>query len=373
MKVLLYSHAFHPSTGGVETVSMALAEGFTRRGIECKVVTRTPRDPGQDFPFELIDNPRTAQIRALVRWADVILFNGASLALQPWVLLSRKPFLWVHVGYQAGCIDGAGWHDNQRTPLTPWASFLHHFKRDPLTGLREGFKLLVRRIVATRLVTRNIAITQWMDKALPLPRQVQIYNPFPTERFAAIGDPADAEFDFMFLGRLVPEKGVDTLIRAFGEVVRHHPQPVRLLIIGDGDRRGELTQLAATEGVGSSVVFAGQHRGDALAGWVAKGRIAVLPSIWYEAMGGVAIELMAAGRNLIVSARGGLAECMGTAGLVFPNGDAAALAACMLRLLNDRVLCAQQAALARPRAACFAPEPFIDQYVALLEQVTRRR
>ena len=141
MKVLLYSHAFHPSTGGVETVSMALAEGFTRRGIECKVVTRTPRDPAQEFPFELIDNPRTAQIRALVRWADVILFNGASLALQPWVLLSRKPFLWVHVGYQAGCIDGAGWHDNQRTPLTPWASFLHHFKRDPLTGLRDGFKL----------------------------------------------------------------------------------------------------------------------------------------------------------------------------------------------------------------------------------------
>lgn len=373
MKVLLYSHAFYPSTGGVETVSMALAEGFARRGIECKVVTRTPRDPARHFAFELIDNPGTAQIRALVRWADVILFNGASLALQPWVLLSRKPFLWVHVGYQACSIDGAGWHDNQRTPLTPWASFRHHFKRDPMTGLRDGLKLLVRRFVATRCVTRNIAITQWMDKALPLPHQVQIYNPFPTERFAAIGDASGAEFDFMFLGRLVPEKGVDTLIRAFAEVTRRHPQPVRLLIIGDGDRRAELTRLATEQGVGGSVVFAGQHRDDALAQWVAKGRIAVLPSVWYEAMGGVAVELMAAGRNLVVSALGGLAECMGEAGLVFPNGDAAALASCMLRLLNDRALCAQQAALARARAARFAPEPFIDEYVALLERVAPGR
>ena len=373
MKVLLYSHAFHPSTGGVETVSMALAEGFARRGIECKVVTRTPRDPARQFPFELIDNPGTAKIRALVGWADVILFNGASLAMQPWVLLSGKPFLWVHVGYQAGCIDGAGWFDNQRTPLTPWASFRHHFRRSPVRGLRDGLKLLLRRIVAERFVTRNVAITQWMDKALPLPRQVQIYNPFPIERFAAIGDPAGAEFDFMFLGRLVSEKGVDTLIRAFAEVAERHQEPVRLLIIGDGDRRAELTGLAAEMGVSDSVVFAGQHQGDSLAQWVAKGRIAVLPSVWYEAMGGVAVELMAAGRNLIVSEHGGLAECMGDAGMVFPNGDAAALAACMLRLLNDRALCAQQAARARERAARFAPEPFIDQYVALLEQVAPRR
>lgn len=51
MKVLLYSHAFHPSNGGVETVSMQLTEGFALRGIACKVVTRTPRDPGAVHHF----------------------------------------------------------------------------------------------------------------------------------------------------------------------------------------------------------------------------------------------------------------------------------------------------------------------------------
>jgi glycosyltransferase involved in cell wall biosynthesis len=344
-----------------------------RRRIECKVVTRSPREKDKNFPFELIDNPGRSQIRALVRWSDVVLFNGASLALQPWVILYRKPFVWVHVGYQAATIDGAGWFDNVRTPLTPWASFLHHLRRDAKTGLRDGLKLLIRRAVATRFVTRNVAITQWMAKALPLPRQVQIYNPFPADRFASAGSVDSAEYEFMFLGRLVSEKGVDILLRAFAKVVTQNAGTPRLLIIGDGDRKSEILQLAERLGVASSITFAGQQRGAELIEWVSKGQIAVLPSIWYEPMGGVVVELMASGRNLIVSEHGGLSECMGDAGLSFPNGNVDALASCMDRMLGDPGLRATQALKARERATAFASDPFIDQYVALLQDLARPR
>ena len=121
MKVLLYSHAFHPSLGGVETVSLALAQGFVANGVECKVVTQTPASPtdSASFSFDVIRQPGRQRARELVRWADVVLFNGASLALQPWVLLERKPFVWVHVGYQAACIDGLGWVDNARHRFSP--------------------------------------------------------------------------------------------------------------------------------------------------------------------------------------------------------------------------------------------------------------
>lgn len=372
MNVLLYSHAFDPSLGGVETVSRTLAEGFVARGVGCKVVTQTP-GPGASFPFEVIRQPGGQQVGDLVRWADVVLLNGATLALQPAVLRSRKPFVWVHVGYQAASIDGAGWVDGERSPLTPWASFAYHARRGGLAGgVQQGLKLLVRRCFARFLVTRNIAITRWMDRMMPLPRQVQIYNPFPIDQFRAAGG-RETDHDFFYLGRIVQEKGIDTLIRAFATVVQRSATAPRLLLIGDGTARDSIERLVDELGVRQHITFAGKQSGAALVDWVARGCIGVLPSIWYEPMGGVAVELLAAGKSLIVSEQGGLAECVGDAGLSFPNGDADALAARMLQVLGDPALQQTLEARARARAEAFAPAPLIDQYVALLRELVARR
>jgi glycosyltransferase involved in cell wall biosynthesis len=375
MNVLLYSHAFHPSLGGVETVSMALAQGFIANGVACKVVTQSEAGGGAapDFGFEVIRRPGQAEARALVHWADVVLFNGASLALQPWVLLQRKPFVWVHVGYQAACIDGLGWVDNAPAPLTPLASVRFHARRSGWGfALREGLKLALRRAVAKRAVHRNVAITRWMDQALPLPRQVQIYNPFPIAQFAGADRP-NPEFEFFYMGRMVQEKGVDVLVHAFAEVLRRRGPGPRLLLIGDGGARPDIERIVAEHGIGDAVVFAGKQSGVALVDWVGRGGIGVLPSVWYEPMGGVTIELMAAGKCLIVSAQGGLAECVGDAGLVFPNGDAMALADRMLELLHDPARRDALAAVARERARQFLPERFVAQYIALLRDVIARR
>ncbi|MDR6537502.1 glycosyltransferase family 4 protein [Variovorax soli] len=373
MKVLLYSHVFHPSVGGVETVSRALVEGFVARGVDCKVVTQTAAKEAEAFPFEVIRQPSGRRVRELLRWADVVLFNGASLALQPWVLLSRKPFVWVHVGYQAACIDGAGWVDGKPSPLAPFPSFLFHARRSGYAnGVKEGMKLLLRRGVAKFGVTRNVAITEWMNQALPLPRQVQIYNPFPIERFRA-ADRENTEYEFFYMGRLVQEKGVDVLIRAFAKLLQRHPGRPRLLLIGDGGARPELERLVAALGVAHAVRFVGAQSGEGLVDWVAKGLIGVIPSVWYEPMGGVAIELLAAGKSLIVSAQGGLAECVGDAGLTFPNGDDEALAAQMQRLLDDPALRATQAEKARERAGSFMPGRFVGQYIEMLEGIARQR
>ena len=374
MKLLVYSHVFHPSTGGVETVSRTLAEGLAQRGIDFKLVTSTP--PGDDrtqFPFELIRAPGPAQLRTLIDWADVVLFNGASLALQPALIFSRKPFVWVHVGYQVSCIDGLGWVDGEPSPMTPWASLRFHMRRSgPLRGVVGGLKLLLRRIVARRFVTRHIAITQWMNQAQPLPRQVQIYNPFPLDRFRGATPVGEAPYDFVYLGRMVSEKGVDTLIQAFAQVVGRATVRPRLLLIGDGDRMPQMQELARSLGVEGDVRFAGRQSGQALVDWVGQGAVGIVPSVWQEPMGGVAIELMAAGRGLIVSERGGLAECAGDAGLLFPNGDAQALADCMLRVLNEPQLRHTLGQRALQRAELFMPDRFIDQYVELLRATAAR-
>jgi len=351
---------------------MQLAEGFVLRGIACKVVTRTPADAETDHRFPVIRNPGKARIKELVRWADVVLFNGASLALQPWVLLYGKPFIWVHTGYQTRCIDGAGWTDGAPAPRTPWASVMHHARRrGRINAARDGLKLALRRFVAKRLVTRNVAITRWMEEANPLPRQVQIYNPFPTRMFRLPTDQAP-EFDFLFLGRLITEKGVDTLLEAFASITSAKDvTPPTLLVIGDGPERANLEGLTKSLGVHERVKFVGNHTGESLVKQVARGRIAVVPSSWAEPMGGVAIELMAAGRNIIVSKDGGLAECVGDAGLTFPNGNAQALARVMTKLRDERTEQQRRSALSLARARDFHPEAFIDRYVELLREIVR--
>jgi glycosyltransferase involved in cell wall biosynthesis len=374
LKVLLYSHFFYPDLGGLETVSLTLAQGFIQNGINCKVVTTTGDvEGGREFVFEVIRNPKRKQQRELVKWADVVLFNGASLALQPWVLLYRKPFVWVHVGYQVSCIDGLGWVNGTRAPIEPFASFQYHTKLKGLTwGVKEGLKLWIRRFFAKHLVTKNIAITEWMYKIQPLPRQVHIYNPFPTDQFIDTDNYAEPEYEFIYLGRIVSEKGVFTLLNAFARVINQEKISSRLLLIGDGKWRDKMETLAADLNISSFLTFAGKKSGKELVEFVAKGKIAIIPSEWFEPMGGVALELMAAGKNLIISEFGGLKECVGDVGLTFPNGNDEALAECMTRLLKDKSLQEEQKLKGKERIKLFEPSLFISQYIDLLKGLANK-
>lgn len=371
LKVLLYSHYFYPALGGLETVSLTLAEGFTDRGIECKVVTTTVSDDERQFPFDVIRNPTRGQQIDLVKWSDVVLFNGASLALQPWIILYQKPFVWVHVGYQVSCIDGLGWVDGNQAPISPYASFVYHRRlKGWKWALKEGLKLAIRRLVAKHIVTQNIAITDWMYNKQPLPRQIRIYNPFPINQFMDVGENNKFEYDFLYLGRIVSEKGVPTLLNAFAKVIKHGYSSSRLLMIGDGKWMEKMKALASELNITANINFVGKRSGKGLVEFVSKGKIAVIPSEWYEPMGGVALELMAAGKNLIVSEFGGLKECVGDVGLTFPNGDADALADCMIRLLKDPSLQYEQIQRGKQRVKLFAPELFIDQYIDLLKKIS---
>lgn len=370
-KVLLYSHFFYPSLGGLETVSLSLANGFIANGIDCKVITTSECLINDDFAFEVIRKPDRHNQKEIVKWADVVLFNGASLALQPWVLFYRKPFVWVHVGYQASCIDGLGWVDGHSAPITPLASIVYHIKLKGLSwGISEGLRLGLRRFFAKYLVSKNIAITEWMDKMQPLPRQVHIYNPFPVNQFLS-SYTNEPEYDFLYLGRIVSEKGVATLLKAFSRTLKKIDSSPRLLMIGEGKWKVKMELLAKDLGIADLVTFAGKKSGMELVQFVSKGKIAIVPSEWYEPMGGVALELMAAGKNLIVSEYGGLKECVGDVGLTFKNGDDTDLANQMLKLLNDQSLRESLLHKGKQRIEMFNPDIFINAYIDLLKEVAK--
>jgi glycosyltransferase involved in cell wall biosynthesis len=379
VRVLLYSRGFFPALGGLESVTRSLAERIAGAGHQCVVVTETAADSASPdrFPFQLERVPDLRRRLALVRSADIVHSNGASLALFFHAKLLRKPFLWTHGGYQMVSVDGLGWLDGRPAPLTPVASvLLHARKRGPRVAGVAAFKLALRR-AAGKMVDRNVAVSHWVAQRQPLPRQVVIYNPFSLSAFKPpVAATARApRFDFLYVGRLVSEKGVATLVRALAVVNQRSARrpPATLLIVGDGPERAALEQLAATLGLAPAVSFVGRKHGQELVDAMAQAAVAVVPSEWEEAMGGVALELLAVGLPLIVSERGGLAECVAEAAWTFPNGDHHALAARMTALLDHPALRRSKAEATQRVLARFDEQALAQRYLDLYAEILAAR
>ena len=135
----------------------------------------------------------------------------------------------------------------------------------------------------------------------------------------------------VFAGRVVPAKGVAVLIKAAGRVRGE------FVICGDGRQLPALRRLARRAGVDDRVQFTGWLPPERLADELAGASVVALPSVWPEPFGLVGIEAHAAGRPVVASATGGVADWLqdGVSGLLVPPGDARALATALAELLAD--------------------------------------
>ncbi len=131
------------------------------------------------------------------------------------------------------------------------------------------------------------------------------------------------------------KKAHDTLLRAFAQV----HEPVRLILVGDGPLRADLTRLVAELGLAERVEFAGVQPPPVVAKLLARAQCAVLASR-NEPFGIAAVEAMAVGTPVIATHVGGLREIVtdGETGLVVPVDDERALAAALSRLTSDAEL-----------------------------------
>jgi D-inositol-3-phosphate glycosyltransferase len=153
-----------------------------------------------------------------------------------------------------------------------------------------------------------------------------------------------AERVLLFVGRLTPIKGLETLLRALAVAKADGlgGTDVRLVVVGgdkeeawDGER-ARLRRMATELGVGAWVEFRGPQPQDVLPDYYAAADLCLMPSL-YESFGMVALEAMACGVPVIGSRVGGLAVTVrdGATGLLVPEGDAGALAAGITGLLGD--------------------------------------
>lgn len=150
-----------------------------------------------------------------------------------------------------------------------------------------------------------------------------------------------SEFIIGFAGRLVPEKGIAILMRACAALPFHE---WRLHLVGNGSGQAHFAALAQQLGIGDRVRFWGHLPSMQVADFYRLLDVLVLPSLsrpnWVEQFGRVLVEAMACGVPVIGSDSGEIPHVIGDAGLIFPEGDANALAA----LLTDLACSPQQRA-----------------------------
>ena len=170
------------------------------------------------------------------------------------------------------------------------------------------------------------------------------------------------------VGRLVPYKGYDVLLRAVRTV------DAEVVIIGDGPLRAKLEKLAIRLGVSNRVTIRRGLDRDAVKSHLHAARLLVMPSISEaEAFGIVQIEAMAAGRPVVNT---GLSTAVphiarhGIEGLTVPPNNSDALAEALQHLLDHPVLAEQMGAAARSRAKTEYDEArFVQGMNALYQEV----
>jgi glycosyltransferase involved in cell wall biosynthesis len=334
MKILLSSPSFAPAVGGVETVGALLAERFQAAGHEVVVATPARGEPAAPLSYPVIRAPMPWALAAAARRADVFVHNHISLKLA-WPKL-----FW---------------------PGTPWVVIHHTWI--PKVGPHSAAGRLKR--LALRAAT-NIAVSDAIAAALPVP-SVVIPNPYADDLF--IEHPgARRDRQLVFLGRLVSDKGLPVLLEALARLSLSGTQAT-LTVIGDGPDAASLRAETRRLGLATQVEFAGVVTGAGLVDLLNRHQILVVPSVWDEPFGVVALEGIACGLVPIVAASGGLPGAAGVCGVVVPKSDPAALAGALERLLKSpperaRLRTHAPAHLARHRRDVVAAE-----YLAVLERV----
>ncbi|MDM8530227.1 glycosyltransferase [Anaerolineales bacterium HSG25] len=157
-------------------------------------------------------------------------------------------------------------------------------------------------------------------------------------KFRSVSPPTQPTLVIGYVGRLVPEKGVELLLRSASQLVG----PWMLQILGDGPDKERLSKMAHWLGISGRVVFDPKMPSSHIPNYFSGLDVLVLPSLaqsnWKEQFGRVLIEAMACDVVVVGAESGAIPEVIGQAGLTFAEGNIEALQDQLQRLIDNVTL-----------------------------------
>ena len=294
-------------------------EEIARQGVE--LLTLAPpfwRDAGGDVQLERLHTRgyrlETTPIRANGHF-HLHYFPRLGAALREFgpdlLHIDEEPYnlatwhaLWL--ARRAGC----------RALFFSWQNILRRYPPPFSTGQARALRVADHAIAGTEGAAQVLRARGYRGPLSVIPQ----FGIDP-QRFRPAPQSEPRPFTVGYFGRLVPEKGLHSLLRAMAQLEGDW----QLRLVGGGPLRAELEELAQRPGLGERTRFiepqssaampAQYHRIDALA----------LPSLtrrnWKEQFGRVLVEAMASGVPVVGSDSGAIPGVIGDAGLLFPEGD----------------------------------------------------
>ncbi len=209
--------------------------------------------------------------------------------------------------------------------------------RSPAVNFAQYVYLRTIGTVVLEKAARVICLTksdaaEIMKLGCPLKKLRIVPNAVDTELFRPSTD--EDENSVVWVGRFVPEKGLNTLIKAARIITR--TTKTKFVLVGYGPLKGELQTLVKSLGLAKAVEFVGPLARNQIADVLARASVFVLPSL-KEGMPVSLLEAMSSGKPVVTSMVGGMGEIIshGETGLLVPPRDSEALARAIGTILGD--------------------------------------
>jgi D-inositol-3-phosphate glycosyltransferase len=347
-------------TGGMNVYVREVSRELGRMGVSVDVFTRS-QDPSIPRVVRLGERARVIHLAAGVeapmpRERVYEHLDEFVEGIEAWRIAEAIDYDLIHAHYWLSGVVALTLKTRWSVPVLQMFHTLGRLKNrvarsaaelEPPVRVEEETRIVSEadRIVAANVVERAELLR---DYAAHAARIATIPCGVDTDLFTA-GDRADARRRLglddrpvlLWVGRIAPIKGLDTLLDTVARL-REGGRDLRLLVVGgDADEptsghEASLRQRIARLGLGDSVRFVGPQPQGALPLYYAAADLTVLPS-YYESFGMVALEAMACASPVIASRVGGLVTTVrdGVTGFLVPDGDVPALAERIETLVAD--------------------------------------
>jgi glycosyltransferase involved in cell wall biosynthesis len=344
---------------------------------ELTLVTETPAEHFDDrlLPFPVLRQPSFGPLLRAIRSSDIVHVAGPALPPLVLGLLTGRPVVIEHHGFQTICPTGQLLIEPRNVPCPGHFMAGRHFeclRCRTNNNWRASAKLwlltFVRRLLCAHAAA-NIMPTEWLRGLVQLPNAMSV--PHGIEAIVPHIEPTHPSPlpIIIFQGRLVTTKGLRVLLEAAG-ILRSEHRQFEVLVIGDGPERLALQELTEQLQLSSCVRFVGRLAPAGIDCVFAKASVVVVPSLGGEVFGLVLAENMSRGLPIVASDLGCFVEILGNTGLTSRAGDANGLASQIARLLDDSTLASQLGNRARQRIFDLYPRRhMIEAHARLYRQI----